>query len=130
MGVPADTGRATVWMGGSAFDQANITCTRSFRRLLGLELHALSFAQQFEHSAADRAAVKEVLDASFITDEPEPLVDEETCDSPGRHNPVLRRAHGLGQSQAPWTACETARRSMKPRKELRSGRADQKVGPV
>src|SRR5215204_30642 len=36
--------------------------------------------------------MEEVLDTALITDKPESLVDEEACDSPGGHNPVLRCA--------------------------------------
>ena len=69
---------------------------RKFR--VSLLFGALALAQQFENSAANRAAVKEMLDSTLISDEPETLVDEETCDSPGRHNPVLRLRVCLGQS--------------------------------
>jgi hypothetical protein len=36
--------------------------------------------------------MEEMFNATLITNEPEALVDEETCDSPGRHNRVLRCA--------------------------------------
>jgi hypothetical protein len=34
--------------------------------------------------------MKEVLDSSLITNEPETLVDQESCDCAGRHARVLR----------------------------------------
>ena len=56
-----------------------------FPRFFGREFDALTFAQQLEHRAAHRAAMEEVLDAAFVADEPESLVDEESCDCPGWH---------------------------------------------
>src|SRR5207248_2923321 len=67
------------------FDQADVAGARPFLRVFGCELDPLPFAQQFEHRAADRAAVEEVLDSAFVADEPEPFVDEQACDCPGRH---------------------------------------------
>jgi hypothetical protein len=60
-----------------AFDQSNVAGARTLGRFLSLKLHALSFAQQFEHGAADCAAVEEMFDAALIADESESLVDEE-----------------------------------------------------
>jgi hypothetical protein len=34
--------------------------------------------------------VEEMFDAAFIADESKAFIDEETCDSPGRHSRVLR----------------------------------------
>ncbi len=58
-----------------AFDQANIASARSLLRFLRRELDSLTFAQEFEDRAADRATVKKVLDAAFVTNEPESFVD-------------------------------------------------------
>ena len=79
------TGRKAV---DSAFDQTNVTGPRALRRFLGCEFDALTLAQQLEHRAADRAAVEEVLDAAFISDEPEALVDQEASNCPTWHNPT------------------------------------------
>jgi hypothetical protein len=57
-----------------------------------LELYPLTFAKQLENGAANGTAVEEVFNAAFIADEPEPLVDEQACNSPRRHNRVLRCA--------------------------------------
>ena len=46
---------------------------------------ALAFPEQLEYRLADRTAVKEVLDAAFIPDEPEALIDEEPCNCPRWH---------------------------------------------
>jgi len=35
--------------------------------------------------------VEEVLDPTLVTDEPEPFVDEQSCDCPGWHNPKALR---------------------------------------
>ena len=64
---------------GSAFDQADVTGAGSFGRVLDLELHPLPFTQEFEHGAAHRASVEEVLNARFVADEPEPFVDEKAA---------------------------------------------------
>jgi hypothetical protein len=39
------------------------------------EFDALAFPKQLEHRAPYRAAMKKVLQAGFITDEPKPFVD-------------------------------------------------------
>jgi hypothetical protein len=39
------------------------------------EFDPLAFPEQLEHRAANGAAVKEVLQTGFITDEPEALVE-------------------------------------------------------
>jgi hypothetical protein len=77
-----------------AFDQSNVTGARSLRGFLGREFHALTLAQQFEDCAAHGAAMEEVLDATFIAYESKTFVDEEACDSPGRHGrvPPIREA--------------------------------------
>jgi hypothetical protein len=89
-----------VWKVSLAFDQSNVTGTRSLRGFLGRKFHALAFAQQLEDGAADGAAMEEVLDATFIAYESETFVDEEACDSPGRHSRVLRCAKPGTTSQA------------------------------
>ena len=77
-------------MGRLAFDQANVAGARTLRGFFRSEFDALSFAEQLEYRASHGAAMEEVFDASFVSDEPEPLVDEEPCDSTGRHTRILR----------------------------------------
>src|SRR2546428_3343855 len=72
---------------GSAFDQTDIARARALLGFFGSELHTLAFAQQLEHRAAHRAAMKEMLNSAFVADEPKSLVNEEPCDCPGWHNP-------------------------------------------
>ena len=84
---PADRVSAA-WV--SAFDEPDFAGARSFAGFLRGEFDALAFAQQLEHRAAHRAAMEEVLDSSFVADEPEPLVDQKASDRPGRHTRVLR----------------------------------------
>src|SRR5262245_290575 len=79
------------------FDQSTCPGAWPFRRFLGRECDALSFTQQLEHGLADRAAMKEVLDAALITDEAEALIDEEACNCPGRHSRALRCERKLRQ---------------------------------
>ena len=74
----------------SAFDQSDFSGARAFAGFLGRELHALTFPQQLEHGATDRTAVEEVLDAAFIPDETESLIDEQTSDRSRWHTQVLR----------------------------------------
>ena len=74
--------------GNLALDQSNITGAWSLGGFLGREFHALTFAQQLEDGAANSAAMEEVLDATFIAYKTETFVDEEACDSPGRHGRV------------------------------------------
>jgi hypothetical protein len=80
--------------GNLALDQSNVAGAWSFRGFLGREFHALTFAQQLEDGAANSAAMEEVLDATFIAYKTETFVDEEACDSPGRHGrvPPMREA--------------------------------------
>jgi hypothetical protein len=56
------------------FDQANFSGTRPLLWLLNREVDSLTFSQELEYGAADRAAVKKVLDTTFIADEAKPLV--------------------------------------------------------
>src|SRR5262249_15992889 len=65
--------------------QPDVAGSRAFLRFFRRELHALAFAQQLEHCAADRAAVEEVLDAAFVADESEALVNQQPCNCPGWH---------------------------------------------
>src|SRR6185295_5002280 len=78
--------------GRSALDQPDVAGARTLLRFFRRELDTLAFAQQLEHRAAHRASVEEVLDAAFVTDEPEPLVDKKSCNRPARHtrNPPSR----------------------------------------
>src|SRR4051812_38916085 len=69
------------------FDQTNVAGARTLLRVLRRELDPLTFPQQFEHGAAHRAAMEEMLDAAFVADESEPLVDEQPCDCPRWHTP-------------------------------------------
>ena len=80
--------------------KSNVTGARTLRRVLDRELHALSFAKKLEDGAPDGAAMEKVFDAALIANESEPLVDEETCDSPGRHSRVPPMRESLRQSQA------------------------------
>src|SRR5688500_4033923 len=56
-------------------DEAHIPGARPFLGFLDREVDALAFPQQLEHRAPDGAAMKEMLEAGFIADEPEALVD-------------------------------------------------------
>src|SRR2546427_2304186 len=73
-------------------DQTDVARARTLLRLFDRKLDTLAFPQQLENSSAHRASMKKVLDSAFVADEPEPLVDEEPCDCPGRHtrNPPFR----------------------------------------
>ena len=72
------------------FYETDVSGAWTLLRILRSELDALTFAEQLEHRAANRAAMKEVFDPAFIADEPEPFVDEKPCDRAGRHTRVLR----------------------------------------
>jgi hypothetical protein len=85
---------------GLPFDQSNVSGARTLGRLFCGELHPLPFAEQLEDGAPDGAAVEEMFDATLITNEPESLVNEETCNSPGRHSRVPPMRESLGLSQA------------------------------
>jgi hypothetical protein len=76
----------------SAFDQADVACTRPLARLFSLKLDALALPKKLEDRLANSAAVKKMFDAALIADETESFVDEETCNCPGRHSRVLRCA--------------------------------------
>jgi hypothetical protein len=76
--VPKDPDR-------SAFDQAYVASARALLGVFNLELDSLPFAQQLEHGTADRAAMKEVLNAAFISNKPEPFVYQQSCNRPGWH---------------------------------------------
>ena len=71
--------------GNLAFDQPNLSSAWSLLRLLDAEVHSLTFSEELEHSAADRATMKEMLNTAFVADEAEPLVNQQTCDRPTRH---------------------------------------------
>src|SRR5688500_14178515 len=57
------------------FNQPHVSGPRSLLRFLDGELDALAFPKQLEHRAPHGAAMKEMLQAGFITDEAEALVD-------------------------------------------------------
>jgi hypothetical protein len=71
-------------------DQSNFSCARPLGRFFLRELHALTLSQKLEDGSSNGAPMEEVLDPTLIADEPEPFVDEETRDGPGRHTRVLR----------------------------------------
>src|SRR4051812_44959391 len=75
---------------GSAFDEPDFSGPGSLAGFFLRELNPLAFAQQLEHGASDRAAVKEMFDSAFVADESEPLVDQKASDRSGRHTRVLR----------------------------------------
>jgi hypothetical protein len=58
-----------------SFNQSHISCPRALLGFLDGELDALAFPQQFEHRAPHGAAMEEMLEAGFITNESEALVD-------------------------------------------------------
>src|SRR4051812_14991261 len=76
--------------GRLSLDESNVSGARPLLRFLRSELDALTFAEQLENGAANGAAMEEVLDTSFIADEPKTFVDQEPCDCAGRHARVLR----------------------------------------
>ena len=61
--------------GGLAVEQTDFSRARTLGRFFNLELDALSFAQQFEHGSSNGGAMEEVLDAAFVANEPETLID-------------------------------------------------------
>ena len=71
-------------------NQADIARPRSLPRLFRHEFDALALAQQLEYCPANGAAMKKMLNAAFIPNEPETLVDQEPCDSARRHSRILR----------------------------------------
>ena len=68
-----------------AFNQSDVTCSRALAGLFVGEFDPLPLAEQLEHRASHRAAVKEVFDAGFITNESEPFIDQQSCDRARRH---------------------------------------------
>jgi hypothetical protein len=74
----------------SAFDEPYVARARPLLGILRGELHTLAFAEQLEHCAPHRAAVEEMLDAAFVADESEALVDEQSRDCAVRHTQALR----------------------------------------
>jgi hypothetical protein len=71
---------------GSSFNQSHVPSARTFLGFLDGEFDALAFPKQLEHRAPYGTAMKEVLQAGFIPNEPKALVDKEPCDCPGRHS--------------------------------------------
>src|ERR1051326_1242883 len=61
--------------GGLRVDQSDFRSARAFGRILGREFDPLSLAQQFEDGAANCRSMKEVLDAAFVANKPEALVN-------------------------------------------------------
>src|SRR5688572_14565630 len=72
------------------FYETDVSGARTLLRILRSELDALTLAEQLENGAANRTPMKEVLDSTFIANEPETLVDQEPCDRAVRHTRVLR----------------------------------------
>jgi hypothetical protein len=66
-------------------DESNFSRARAFRRLFSRELDALTFAEQLEHCAADGRTMKKMLDAGFVSNEPEALVNQQSCNRATRH---------------------------------------------
>ena len=99
-----------------AFEQAHFSRARPLLRLLGSELDALAFAEELEHCAAHCAAVKEVLDAALVADEPETLVNQQTCDGAARHAvpPRERTSNRTGGHRAPLRRLHPRHRSADP----------------
>jgi len=60
----------------SAFDQTHVACAWALLRIFRSEFDPLTFAEQFENGAANRAAVEKVLDPTLVADEAESLIDE------------------------------------------------------
>jgi hypothetical protein len=58
-----------------SFNESHVTSARTLLRFLDGEFDTLAFPKQLEHRATNRATVKEVLEAGFIADESEALVD-------------------------------------------------------
>jgi hypothetical protein len=75
-----------VRFGRLAVEETNLSGARTFGRLLGRELDSLTFAKQFENGVANRGAVEEMFDAAFVSNKPEPLVDQQTCNRAVRHD--------------------------------------------
>ena len=74
----------------SAFDKPYVAGTWALLGIFRSEFHTLAFAQQLEDGAAYRAAVEEVLDSTFVADEPETFVDQQPSDSAVWHTQALR----------------------------------------
>jgi hypothetical protein len=60
---------------GLPFNKTHVSGARTFLGFLDRELDALAFPKQLEHRAPHGAAMKEVLEAGFITNESEAFVD-------------------------------------------------------
>ena len=92
---------------GSALDQTYVAGSRTLGRLFGRELYTLAFAEQLENRTADGAAVEEVFDTTFISDEPEPLVDEEASDRAVGHSripPMRAKPETISGAHGPLTS--------------------------
>lgn len=63
-----------------AFNQTYVTSSRPLAGLFVGEFDPLPLAKQLEHRPSHRAAVEEVFDAGFITNESEPFIDQQSCD--------------------------------------------------
>ena len=61
--------------GGELLEQADFTGARPLGGVLDGELDALALAEQLEHGAPNGGPVEEVLDAAFVPNKSETLVD-------------------------------------------------------
>ena len=80
-----------------AVDESNVSGSGSLSGFFSLEFHPLSFTKQLENRFPNGTSMEEVLDAAFVADKPEALVDQQASDSPGRHCRVLRCARQPGR---------------------------------
>src|SRR5262245_7016339 len=69
-----------------AIDQAHVGCPRALGRVLVRELYPLAFTEQFEHRATDRGAMEKMLHAAFVANEPEPFVNQQSCNRATGHD--------------------------------------------
>ena len=92
-----------------AFDEANVARARALGRILDLEIYPLTFPQELEDSAANRAAMEEMLQAGFITNEAEALVDQKASDGTRRHTSVLREHFPRGNPGGVKLSAESGR---------------------
>ena len=73
---------------GGLLEQANFTGARPLGGVLDGELNALALTEQFEHGPADRGPVEEVLDAAFVANKPETLINQQSRNRAVGHDGV------------------------------------------
>ena len=71
--------------GALVLDQANFTGAWTLGRLFDGEIYPLALPQQLEHRTTNRTAMEKMFDSSFVPDEAEPFVDQETRDRTACH---------------------------------------------